>query len=143
RTLDVRAQALAGTNRPWQAAQTRAKLNPMLADGDRAANSQQILQLLSGLGAASLQQHAQSLPAKDPLHRWVAEALSRMGISVARAAPSLTRAVGTMMPGADQAEGFVMPQQVALLLPATGSPGLVAAANAIREGFFAAYFQAG
>ncbi|HET7662472.1 MAG TPA: penicillin-binding protein activator, partial [Rhodanobacteraceae bacterium] len=141
RVLELRAKAQAATGQPWQAARTRVTLDPLLTGIDREQNSQRILTLLSGLGADALTQRIDSVSPNDPMYRWLAQALGQMGVSVAQAAPQLAQPVGTLLPGGDQAEGYKMPRQVALLLPVSGP--LAAAGNAIRQGFFAAYFQAG
>lgn len=140
RSLALRAQALAAAGRPWQAARTRVTLDPLLAGDDRVRNGQQIFTLLSGLGVDTLKQHASTLSPSDPMYRWLTQTLGQMGVPVARVAPQLAQPVGTLLPGGNQIEGYKMPQQVALLLPLSGP--LAAAGNAIRQGFFAAYFQA-
>lgn len=139
RLLTLRAQALAASGRPWQAVRIRVTLDPLLAGDDRAHNSQQIFTLLSGLGVEALKQRASTLAPSDPMYRWLTQTLGQMGVPVARLAPELAQPVGTMLPGGHQVEGYRMPQQVALLLPLSGP--LAAAGNAIRQGFFAAYFQ--
>ncbi|HET8553467.1 MAG TPA: penicillin-binding protein activator [Rhodanobacteraceae bacterium] len=141
RALELRAKAQAATGQPWQAARTRVTLDPLLTGIDRERNSQRILTLLSGLGADALKQRIDTMSPNDPMYRWLAQALGQMGVPVAQAAPQLAQPVGTLLPGGNQAEGYRMPRQVALLLPVSGP--LAAAGNAIRQGFFAAYFQAG
>lgn len=143
RTLQLRADALAAAGEPWEAARARAKLGPLLGAEPRRDNGERILALLTGMGADALRQHAQTLTPADPMRRWLARALNRLGVQVARMAPALTQPVGTVLPGGSTAEGYEMPEKVALLLPMTGPPPLVLAARAVRQGFFAAYFQAG
>ncbi|HET7300718.1 MAG TPA: penicillin-binding protein activator, partial [Oleiagrimonas sp.] len=140
RALELRAKALAATGQPWQAARARVTLDPLLTGLDREQNSQQILTLLAGLGVDALTQRLDTVSPSDPMYRWLAQALGQLGVPVAQAAPQLAQPVGTLLPGGNQAEGYRMPQQVALLLPVSGP--LAAAGNAIRQGFFAAYFQA-
>jgi outer membrane PBP1 activator LpoA protein len=73
---------------------------------------------------------------------WVNEALSQLGVAVARPQPTLQQPVGTLLPGADAnvREGYKVPAHLALLLPANGD--YAAASSAIRQGFFAAYLDA-
>lgn len=141
RALELRARALAASGKPWDAARTRAQLDPLLADGDLAQNHRHILDLLKSLGVTALQQREKALANDGPMRHWVVTALGHLGVPVARTAPQLTQPVGTLLPGATQGEGYRLPRQVALLLPLSGP--LAAAGDTIREGFFASYFQAG
>ena len=83
------------------------------------------------------------MPPGDPMLSWVNEALSRLGVAVARPQPLLQQPVGTLLPGPDAnvREGYKVPAQIALLLPSDGN--YAPASISIREGFFAAYFEAG
>ena len=141
RLLILRADALAGTGDLWGAARTRIELDDNLHGADRAQNRDQALILLSKLGVAALKQRAQGMQPGDRMLAWVNEALGRLGVTVAQAQPNLEQAVGTLVPGsgASVREGYKMPARIALLLP--NNDGLAAVSAAIREGFFAAYFQ--
>jgi outer membrane PBP1 activator LpoA protein len=142
RLLDLRAQAMADTGDLWGAARTRVQLDGMLQGPDRQKNRDQAVSLLARLGAEPLKQRAAAMQSGDPMLPWVIEALGRLGVTVAQAQPNLGQPVGTLVPGSNASvrEGYKMPARIALLLP--NSDGLVAASSAIREGFFAAYFQA-
>lgn len=141
RLLILRADALAGTGDLWGAARTRVEMDDVLHGADREQNRDQALTLLTKLGAEPLKQRAAAMQQGDRMLPWVNEALGRLGVTVARAQPNLEQAVGTLVPGsgASVREGYKMPAHIALLLPS--SDGLAAAGAAIREGFFAAYFQ--
>jgi outer membrane PBP1 activator LpoA protein len=141
RLLILRADALAGTGDLWGAARTRIELDDTLHGADRTQNRDQALTLLSKLGVNALKQRAQGMQPGDRMLPWVNEALGRLGITVAQAQPNLEQAVGTLVPGsgASVREGYKMPARIALLLP--NNDGLAAVSAAIREGFFAAYFQ--
>ncbi|RDS84414.1 penicillin-binding protein activator [Dyella monticola] len=141
RLLILRADALAGTGDLWGAARNRIELDDVLHGADREQNRNQALDLLAKLGADPLKQRASAMQPGDRMLPWVNEALGRLGVTVAQTQPNLNQAVGTLVPGtgASVREGYKMPAHVALLLPS--SDGLTAASNAIREGFFAAYFQ--
>lgn len=141
RVLELRARAQIKSGDTWAAAQTRVSMDTELTGLDQAQNRRQTIKLLTGLGAPALQQHATTLTADDPMQRWVSVALEQLGVVVARAQPTLAHPLGTTLPGSPQAQGYHMPQTLALLLPTTGS--LAAAGNAVREGFFTAYFDAG
>lgn len=141
RLLILRADALAGTGDLWGAARNRVELDDTLHGADRAQNRDQALTLLTKLGTEPLKQRAAAMQSGDRMLPWVNEALGRLGVTVAQAQPNLEQAVGTLVPGsgASVREGYKMPARVALLLP--NSDGLAFAGSAIREGFFAAYFQ--
>lgn len=139
RAQELRARAQQKTGDAWAAARTRASMDAHLSGFDQSQNRDQIITLLSGMGAPALQQHAATLAPGDPMQRWTRVALEQLGVAVAHAQPALNHPVGTVMPGMQQGQGFNMPQHVALLLPTSGS--LAAAGNAVREGFFTAYFD--
>lgn len=144
RAQELRARAQAKAGDLWGAAATRAAMDSGLSGLDRSGNEQQIAALLVKLPAVELQQRHDTLPANDPLRVWVEQALVRQGVAVAIAPPSLEHPVGTVLPGEGAAggarEGYRALRAVALLLPASGQLG--AAASAVRDGFFAAYFDA-
>jgi len=141
RLLILRADALAGTGDLWGAAINRIQLDSTLQGVDRAQNRDQALTLLTKLGVEPLKQRAAAMQQGDRMLPWVNEALGRLGVTVAQAQPNLQQAVGTLVAGngASVREGYTMPAHVALLLP--NNDGLVGVSAAIREGFFAAYFQ--
>ncbi|MBE1161353.1 penicillin-binding protein activator [Dyella acidiphila] len=141
RLLTLRADAQAENGDLWSAARTRISMDGLLQGADRSQNRDQAVALLAKLGADPLKQRAAAMQPDDPMLPWINEALGRLGVAVAQLQPNLTQAVGTLVPGsgASVREGYKMPVQVALLLP--NSDGLMAAAAAIREGFFAAYYQ--
>ena len=141
RLLILRADALAGTGDLWGAAINRIQLDSTLQGADRAQNRDQALTLLTKLGVQPLKQRAAAMQSGDRMLPWVNEALGRLGVTVAQAQPNLQQAVGTLVAGdgASVREGYKMPAHVALLLP--NNDGLAPISAAIREGFFAAYFQ--
>ncbi|GGA50229.1 penicillin-binding protein activator [Dyella nitratireducens] len=141
RLLILRADALAGTGDLWGAAVNRIQLDSTLQGADRAQNRDQALGLLTKLGVGPLKQRAAAMQPSDRMLPWVNEALGRLGVTVAQAQPNLQQAVGTLVAGngASVREGYKMPAHVALLLP--NNDGLAPISAAIREGFFAAYFQ--
>ena len=141
RLLTLRADAQAGTNDLWGAASTRIELDNQLQGLDRTQNRDAAISLLARLGVTALKARAAAMQSGDPMFPWVSEALGRLGVTVAAAQPSLEQPVGTLVPGSNASvrEGYKMPAQIALLLP--NNDGLVSISAAIREGFFAAYFQ--
>lgn len=143
RLLEFRARAMAASGDPWGAARTRVELDGQLSGFDHGQNRQQILALLGQVGVDSLKQRAAGMQRGDRMLPWVNEALSQLGVTVAQPTPDLQQPVGTLLPGADAnvREGYKVPTQVALLLPNDGN--YAAASTAIREGFFAAYLDAG
>lgn len=142
RLLEMRARAMQGVGDLWGAARTRVTLDGQLSGLDRDQNRKQILDLLHQLGAAPLKRRADAMQPDDPMLAWTNEALSRLGVAVARPQPTLAQPVGTLVQGPDAnvREGYRMPANVALLLPASSQ--FAGASSAIREGFFAAYADA-
>lgn len=143
RLLELRSQAMQQTGDLWGAARTRVEMDGQLSGLDQAQNRKDIVTLLTKLGVDPLKQRAAAMQPGDRMLPWVNEALTQLGVAVARPAPTLEQEVGTMMAGegANVREGFKMPAHVALLLPITGSTA--AAGTTVREGFFAAYADAG
>lgn len=143
RLLEWRARAMAASGDRWGAARTRVQMDGQLSGFDHTQNRQQILDLLHQVGVESLKQRAAAMQRGDRMLPWVNEALSQLGVAVAQPPPDLQQPVGTLLPGADAnvREGYKVPAQVALLLPNDGN--YAAASTAIREGFFAAYLDAG
>ncbi|QNK00061.1 penicillin-binding protein activator [Dyella telluris] len=139
RLLELRSQSMEQTGDLWGAARSRVEMDGQLTGLDQAQNRKQVVTLLSKLGVDPLKQRAAAMQPGDRMLPWVNEALSQLGVAVARPAPALEQEVGTMIPGegANVREGFKMPAHIALLLPTSGN--LAAAGTAIREGFFAAY----
>lgn len=142
RLLELRAQAMAATGDYWSAGSTRVQMDDLLHGLDRTQNRKQAVDVLAKLGAAALKQRAAGMQPNDRMLPWVNQALTQLGVVVAQAQPSLGQPVGTLLPGANAnvREGYKVPARIALILP--GSDGLAAASSAIREGFFAAYFDA-
>ena len=143
RLLELRARAMLASGDYWGSARTRVEMHEQLQGFDRTQNQKQVLELLAKVGNEALQARAAALKPGDRMLPWVEEALARMGVAVARAQPQLQQPVGTLLPGAEAnvREGYKVPQRVALLLPGDGS--YAAAGNAVAEGFFAAYVDAG
>lgn len=142
RLLELRARAMEAGGDVWGAARTRVQMDTQLSGLDRAQNRKQVLALLARLGVAPLKSRAAAMQPGDRMLPWVDEALSQLGVAVARPQPTLEQPVGTVLPGAhaNVREGYRMPAQVALLLPAGSN--FASASSAIREGFFAAYADA-
>ncbi|MBT2115641.1 penicillin-binding protein activator [Dyella sp. LX-66] len=142
RQLELRAKAMDATGDAWGAARSRVEMDERLSGIDQTQNRKQILAQLAKLGVDPLKQRAAAMQQGDRMLPWINEALSQLGVAVARPQPTLEQQVGTMIPGQDAnvREGYKMPERVALLLPASGS--FAAAGATIREGFFAAYADA-
>jgi outer membrane PBP1 activator LpoA protein len=137
RLLELRARAMTDSGDYWGAARTRVQMDDQLTGIDHSQNRKDILDLLGKVGVEPLKQP------NDRMLTWVNEALTQLGVAVARPQPSLQQPVGTLLPGADASvrEGYKVPQQIALLLPGDGN--FAAASESVREGFFAAYIDAG
>ncbi|MEP6899647.1 MAG: penicillin-binding protein activator [Rhodanobacter sp.] len=143
RLLELRARAMAASGDNWGAARTRVQMDDRLSGFDHSQNRKQIIDLLGKVGVDPLKQRAAAMKPGDRMLPWINEALTQLGVAVARPQPELQQPVGTLLPGADAnvREGYKAPAQVALLLPSDGN--FAAASTSIREGFFTAYIDAG
>ncbi len=137
RLEELRARALEASGDYWLAARNRAMLDSNLDGLDQSQNRQALIALLKRLGPEALKARAKALQPADTMQPWTLEALSQLGLDTH--GDALGQPVGTLLAGqqASVREGYAMPAQVALLLPASGPAA--GAANAIREGFFAGY----
>jgi outer membrane PBP1 activator LpoA protein len=143
RLLELRTRAMAASGDNWGAARTRVQMDSRLSGFDHEQNRKEALELLAKVGVDPLKQRAAAMKPGDAMLPWVNEALSRLGVIVAQPQPELQQPVGTLLPGADAnvREGYKVPAHIALLLPTDGN--YAAASTSIREGFFAAYIDAG
>lgn len=138
--LTARAQQAAGDR--FAAARTRAVLDRSLAGADRDGNRREIIATLAALDAAALKQRGMELPGNDLLRPWIERALRKQGQMLPLTLQRPSRPVGTLQPDGNDRwsrEGYRAAHRVALLLPSSGA--LKNAAAAIRDGFFAAWFN--
>jgi len=142
RLLELRSRAMEASGDYWGAARSRVEMDDRLTGLDNAQNRKQAMALLNRVGAEQLKQRAAGMRPGDRMLPWINEALSQLGVAVARPQPSLDQPVGTLLPGDNAAvrEGYKMPGRVALLLPMGGN--FAGASSIIREGFFASYADA-
>ena len=138
RLLELRARAEAGVGDAFGSARTRALLDRSLVGADRAQNENQLLATLQSLPPEQIKQQAGLIAATDPLQPWLNQALRKSGQALPLNLMRPNQAVGTLMPDQAQREGYRPAHFVALLLPSEG--GLKAVSQAVRDGFFAAYF---
>ncbi|MBO9665077.1 penicillin-binding protein activator [Dokdonella sp.] len=141
RALELRARADVAGGDAFASAQTRAQLDRLLGGADREQNRKQLQDTLATLDANALKSRFDQLAPNDPLRPWIEQALRKQGHALARELPRPSQPVGTMRPGQDgalEAEGYQPAKRVALLLPLNAQ--LAGVANAIRDGFLAAYF---
>ncbi|HEX6612751.1 MAG TPA: penicillin-binding protein activator [Rhodanobacteraceae bacterium] len=134
----ARAQETRGD--AFGAAQTWAQMAPLVSPMARADNDKQIRRLLMSLDPQQLKNDYDTLADSDPLKPYARAALVQLGVAMPRALPQLDHPVGTEtgQGNAITREGFEMPARIALLLPTKGP--LATPAEAVREGFFTAYF---
>ncbi|MGH8124044.1 MAG: penicillin-binding protein activator [Rudaea sp.] len=140
RTLELRARAQAASGDAFASARTRAALDPLLKANERTQNQARILDALAPLDAETLKQQDASLLPNDALRPFIDQALRKRGQALPQAQQNPNQPVGTFALGqnANSGEGYRAAHLVALLLPVAGQ--LKAVAQAIRDGFFAAYF---
>lgn len=142
RRLELTARAQQALGDRFAAARTRAVLDRSLDGADRENNRTEIVETLAALDAATLKQRGAELPPTDLLRPWIERALRRQGQVLPLALQRPSRPVGTLQPDNNDKwsrEGYKGSRRVALLLPSTGA--LKNAAAAIRDGFFAAWFN--
>ncbi|UXI67751.1 penicillin-binding protein activator [Tahibacter amnicola] len=139
RRIELTARAQEATGDRYGAARTRAVLDRSLSGADREHNRQQIVDTLAALETAVLKQRGNELPADDALRPWIERALRKQGQMLPLTVLKPSRPVGTLSAEGTTREGYSASRHVALLLPATGA--LKGAAAAIRDGFFAAWFN--
>ncbi|HEX7128603.1 MAG TPA: penicillin-binding protein activator [Rhodanobacteraceae bacterium] len=134
----ARAQEAGGD--AFGAAHTWAQMAPLVSPMARADNEKQIRRLLLSLDPELLKRDYDALADDDPLKPYARAALEQLGVAMPRALPQLDHPVGTEIGQGDAItrEGFRMPAQIALVLPMKGP--LATPAEAVREGFFTAYF---
>lgn len=137
--LGVRARADLATGDRLAAARTLMQREALLPPAARAANRQQVVSILAGMGTARLTPLYASLGEGDPLKPLVQQALGRVGKAMPRTLPQPDQPVGTQTGASMPPQGYAMPSKVALLLPATGP--VATAGAAVRDGFFTAYFH--
>ncbi|HJP99552.1 MAG TPA: penicillin-binding protein activator [Rhodanobacteraceae bacterium] len=137
--LDVRARAELAMGDRLAAARALIERGGSLPPAAQAANHQQVVSILAGMGNEQLTPLYASLPPNDPLKPYIRQALSQAGMAMPRVLPQPNQPVGTMTSAAATPQGYAMPAKVALLLPATGP--VATAGAAVRDGFFTAYFH--
>lgn len=136
---ELRARASEANGDPFGAATERAMLDALLPASERAANTRDIERLLTTVDDGLLYSRSAALPAGHPLYAWAGRQLSARGLSLPRPYERGTAAsAGTVERSPAEADGYRPYTQVALILPLNGA--ISAAANAVRDGFFSAYF---
>lgn len=142
RALELRARAQAAQGDALDSARTRADLDRLLGGNDRAQNEAQIVATLTTMNADALRNEAAALQPGDPLRPWIDQALHAGGGALPVVVLHPNQPVGTLIQqqGAQppQREGYAPSRHIALLLPESGA--LMAVAQPVRDGFFAAYF---
>jgi outer membrane PBP1 activator LpoA protein len=141
RALELRARAQVAQGNALDGARTRADLDRLLGGNDRAQNEAQIVATLKTMNPDALRDAAATLLPGDPMQPWIDQALHASGGALPVVVLHPNQPVGTLIPqGAQppQREGYAQPHRIALLLPESGP--LMAVAQPVRDGFFAAYF---
>lgn len=139
RLLELRARAFEAEHEPLRAAGALAELGLLLERGERSENRRRILALLEPLDDASLASGAAALPAGDVLYPHAARALLARGLPLPRPIPGVAAAATGIDAALPDVDGYRPFQRIALLLPLNGA--LAEAAQAVRDGFIAAYFE--
>ncbi|MBS0558295.1 MAG: penicillin-binding protein activator [Proteobacteria bacterium] len=141
RALELRARAQAAQGDALDSARTRADLDRLLGGNDRAQNEAQIVATLKTMAPDALRNEAAALLPGDALRPWIDQALRAGGGALPVVVLHPNQPVGTLIPQGQQPpqrEGYAPAHKIALLLPESGP--LMAVAQPVRDGFFAAYF---
>lgn len=136
---ELRARAAEASGDSFGAAADRALLDAHLSPAERAANTRDIERLLTAVDDGLLHSRSAALPVGHPLYAYAGRQLTARGMSLPRPYERGSTLVGSSAerPPADS-DGYRPYRQIALILPLNGAIG--AAANAVRDGFFSAYF---
>lgn len=145
RYYELRARAQATSGDTLGAITDRVALDALLEDGpDKAANAAEIRALVGTLPEDDLRQRLREADRNDPLYPWLL-AGARAKAEARGTGSSYASEIATSRPMEASAPAIVLTDieratygRVALLLPSKGP--LAAAAAAVREGIFAAYF---
>jgi len=141
RAADLRARALDRLDRPLDAAGERMALLTRVGVDERAVLESELLASLGKLDPDQLNAALAALSANDARRPYIERALRTQGAAALRQVERGSRAVGARDGDAAiwQRDGAPAGLRVALLLPLTGP--LAPAGRALRDGFFAAYFD--
>ncbi len=135
----LRAQALYATGKYFASAQERVFVEPLLQASQLDQNHAEIRRALTNLSREDLQRY-RAAARNETLRGWLDLAIAaKENGSMTRAVPA---GVVTLPAGSVAFDNIVaqQPQQVALLLPLSGKLG--GFGEAVRDGFFAAWFAA-
>lgn len=136
---EIRARAAERSGDAFTAAADRALLDRLLPSSERAANLRDVDRLLATLDDDTLYARSAGLPAGHPLYAYAGRLLTARGLALPRPYERGTALVGdTDVRPPAAADGYRPYHRVALILPLNGA--ISAAANAVRDGFFTAYF---
>jgi len=145
RFYELRARAHAAEELTLEAIADRVALDALLADGpDKAANAIEIKNLVASIAENDLNLRLRSADRNDPLYPWLL-AGARAKAEARGSSGSFASEIASSRPLGEAQTAIVLNDverstygQVALLLPSKGP--VAAAAAAVREGIFAAYF---
>ncbi|HEY3699061.1 MAG TPA: penicillin-binding protein activator [Spongiibacteraceae bacterium] len=137
----LRAQALYATGKYFASAQERVFVEPLLSDAQLQSNHDEIRRALTNLSAAELQRYRDKTN-NEPMRGWLDLAIAakenRGNIQM-----TTTTATNQTLPAdviAFNGVAAEQPKQIALLLPLSGK--LAGFGEAVRDGFFAAWYEA-
>ena len=136
---EIRARAAERNGDAFTAAADRALLDRLVPASERAANLRDVDRLLATLDDDTLYARSAALPAGHPLYAYAGRLLTARGLALPRPYERGAALASTahIRPPAS-ADGYRPYNRVALILPLNGA--IAAAANAVRDGFFTAYF---
>lgn len=130
-------QSASGLRGDFEVAGEYAQQMRRLSVNERTATGRNIERLLAGVASGELSRKSAALPVGDPLYPFAARELSKRGLPLPRPLDRNTMVRTQDFPPAD-ADGYRPPNQLAVLLPISGS--LATAAASVRDGILAGYY---
>ncbi len=134
----LRAAAFTERGEILDAARERAAQLPWVEGGERDQVTHLLAQLLAAVPVQELYRTSAGLDPDDPLKTAADDALRLQGVTPPRLLAGGRSPMAAREPPPTDSDGRALYSKVVLLLPLTGR--IAAAGQAVRDGFFAAYF---
>lgn len=137
---ELRARAFEGREDILAMARERARLLQYLEGAEHAQVAGQLTAVLAATDVETLYRTSAGLSVDEPLKAWIDAALTERGVSPPRLLADGRNPLAPRQPPPTDADGRALYRKVVLMLPLSGALG--PAGQAVRDGFFAAYFSA-
>ena len=137
---ELRARAFEGRDDSLAMAQERAALLNYLQGPEHDQVADRLAAVLAATEVEVLYRASAGMSVDEPLKAWVDAALIERGVSPPRLLADGRNPLAPRQPPPTDADGRALYGKVVVMLPLSGALG--AAGQAVRDGFFAAYFSA-